>query len=74
MVIDRLAERIPEGFGRPISIAGSVLGLTGTMLILSATAYGDWKTALWAALAFGGSGTAWQIADRLGARRLGWHR
>lgn len=69
MVFDRIAERVPSRLARGISIGAVVLGLTGTILILIATAYGNWWMLAWAAGAFLLAGVCWQVAERLVADR-----
>jgi hypothetical protein len=69
MVFDRIAERVPPRLERAISVGVVLLGLTGAILILAATAYGDWWVLGWAAVAFLKAGAWWQVADRLAASR-----
>jgi hypothetical protein len=70
MVFDRIAARVPTRLARGFSIGATVLGLTGTILILIATAYGNWWVLAWAAGAFLLAGVSWQVAERLVADLL----
>ena len=59
----RLFDAIPTALGTPLAAAAVIVAAAGSVLVVFATAYGDWVPAAWAAGVFTLAGMLWHLAD-----------
>ncbi len=59
----KLFESVPERLGTPLAAVATVVAAIGALLIVFATAYGDWLPAVYATVAFIVAGVLWHLAD-----------
>ena len=59
----KLFEAVPERLGTPLAAAATVVAAIAALLVLFATAYGDWVPAVYATVAFVIAGVLWHLAD-----------
>jgi hypothetical protein len=68
-LLDRLAERIPQWLGWPLSAASTVGAIAGAGLVFLGAATGSIAVLVWAAIIFVLAAVLWYAADIVQARR-----
>lgn len=66
--VDDLISRVPRRLTTPLWALATLLALVGSGLLLHASVYGSWGSAVGGLLAFGAAAGAWQVADRTAHR------
>ena len=62
--LDSIFAVVPASLAAPLTVVAGLVAAAGAGLVLTATIYGTWTPALWAAATFGVAGLLWQAADR----------